>query len=197
MRGKCASTQPTPLEARDPHLVAFFPGSREKELRAHIPILVEAERLLTAARPKLRCAYAASSESSRRIIQSFSPKAVFAPAQELQHQASSGAICSGTATLEAALAGLPMCVFYRVAWPTYWMGRALIKVPYLAMPNLLANRPLIKELIQSNFTPKAVALEIERLCQSPSPLQGYQEIRMMLDKGPAPENAAKEILNLI
>lgn len=187
--------------ARDSNQVAFFPGSREKEIRMHLPVMEELERRWQTSRPNLRVAYAAASERTAGMIRSLIPTAQTATAAELREKATVGVVCSGTATLEAALAGLPMCVVYRVAWPTYWMGRALIRVPHLAMPNLLAGRSIVKEFIQGDFAAQPVGREVERLLDDPSVreeiMRGYAEVRARLGPSQAAENAASEIFHLI
>lgn len=187
--------------SRDSSLVAFFPGSREKEIRMHLPVMQALERHWQTARPNLRVAYAAASERAAGMIRNWAPAARTATAAELQEQAAVGVVCSGTATLEAALAGLPMCVVYRVAWPTYWMGRMLIRVPHLAMPNLLAGRSIVKEFVQGDFSARPVAREVERLLDDPSAREeiarGYAEVRARLGSSPAAENAAREISGLL
>ncbi len=187
--------------ARDPHLLALFPGSRERELNAHLPVFREACRLLSVSDPRLRFAYAASSERNATAIRAAVPGAEVRPPSELLDHAVAGAVCSGTATLEAALHGLPISVVYRVAWPTYWMGRALIRVPHLAMPNLLAGRALVREFIQSDLTPEALASELRRLSVDPSARQsireGYAALRAKLGGEDAAGKAAAEIQRLL
>jgi len=186
---------------RNSELVAFFPGSREKEIRAHMPVMIELEEKLKAARPQLHVAYAASGEKSAQTIRSFSSSCDVQLPASLLDAAAAGVVCSGTATLEAALAGLPICVVYRVAWPTYWMGQALIRVPFLAMPNLLAGRQIVKEFIQGDFTADQLLPEVKRLLDDSSArekiAQGYAEVRSKLGQRNAAENAAAEILDLI
>lgn len=178
-------------ENRTAHLVAFFPGSRSKEIQAHMPVFVELEK---KCHFPLQIAYAASSSHAAEMIRAFSPECRIETSQFLLESAAVGVVCSGTATLEAALAGLPMCVVYRVSWPTYWMGRCLIKVPFLAMPNLLLGRLLVKEFIQSGFTVEMVEKEIRLLLENPRNLaDGYRAIRQVLGEGQAAKNAAKEI----
>ena len=77
-----------------------------------------------------------------------------------------GLVCSGTATLEAACLGLPYALVYRVAWLTYEVGIRVIRVPYLGIVNILAERPVIREFIQYNATPAALADEALRLLNS-------------------------------
>ncbi|MFZ4693880.1 MAG: lipid-A-disaccharide synthase [Verrucomicrobiia bacterium] len=183
---------------RDRNLFAFFPGSREREVRAHLPALAEAASDLVRLRPGARVAWAAASPAAEEAIRKFVPGAEFLPSEELHRRAWAGAVCSGTATLEAAAHGLPCCVVYRVAWPTYWMGRVLIGVPHLAMPNLLAGGPLLKEFIQSDLTAKNVADEILRLADAAEAraavLAGYALVRVSLGDGLAADRAAGEVL---
>ena len=77
--------------------------------------------------------------------------------------AAAGLVCSGTATLEAACLGLPYALVYRVAWLTYEVGIRVIRVPYLGIVNILAERPVIREFIQNDATPAALADESLRL----------------------------------
>jgi lipid-A-disaccharide synthase len=81
-------------------------------------------------------------------------------------RAGAGLVCSGTATLEAACLGLPYALVYKVATLTYEVGIRVIRVPYLGMVNILANRPVIREFIQHDATPAALADEALRLLNS-------------------------------
>ncbi|HMZ27838.1 MAG TPA: lipid-A-disaccharide synthase, partial [Elusimicrobiota bacterium] len=76
--------------------------------------------------------------------------------------------CSGTATLENALLGLPMIVVYKTSWITYALARALVRVKHIAMPNVLAGREIVPEKIQSAATPEAIAGEVENLLNDAS-----------------------------
>ncbi len=66
-------------------------------------------------------------------------------------------VASGTATVEAALLGTPMVVVYRLSALTYHLGRRFVKVPHVAMANLIAGKGIVPELIQDAFTPERVA----------------------------------------
>ena len=81
-------------------------------------------------------------------------------------RAAVGLVCSGTATLEAACLGLPYALVYKVATLTYEVGIRVIRVPYLGIVNILANRPVIREFIQHGATPAALADEALRLLNS-------------------------------
>ena len=83
----------------------------------------------------------------------------------LMQSVSCGAVASGTATLEAAIHGMPYCLVYKVSWGTWLVGKAVIRVPWLGMVNLLAKRELIRELVQTHCTPSRIAAELTRLHQ--------------------------------
>jgi lipid-A-disaccharide synthase len=195
------SISPTPAVNRDSNLIAFFPGSRERELREHMPVFVETEKLLRQQDPKIQCEYASNHPRNQYWIQSFSTELKIAAPSELFARAHCAAVCSGTATLEAALHGLPLCVIYRVAWPTYWFGRLMIKVPFLGMPNLILNRPLFRELIQRELHPVQLSQELLRLHTDSAARktleEGYAQIRSILGTELAAEKAAQEILGLV
>jgi len=70
--------------------------------------------------------------------------------QELMQSVSCGVVASGTATLEAAYYGMPYCLVYRVAWPTYLIARQLVKLPHIGLINILAGREVVPELIQGD-----------------------------------------------
>ena len=77
-------------------------------------------------------------------------------------------VCSGTATLEAAFFGLPLCVIYKVAWLTAVVARRLMRVPFLGMPNVLAGREIAREFLQEASTGEAIGTEMLRLLGDPA-----------------------------
>ena len=106
--------------------------------------------------------------------------------------------CSGTATLENALLGVPMLVAYKMFYPTYLVARSVIKVPYISLVNLLANKPLVKELIQNNANPQACTQEVQTLFSQPQKLEAmHQELlklRASLGDPGVAKRAAADIL---
>ena len=107
--------------------------------------------------------------------------------------------CSGTATLENALLGVPMVVAYKMFWPTYQIAKMVIKVKYISLVNLLADKPLVKELIQQEATPHKLAGETMALFQNPPRLaamrQALLQLRAQLGEPGVAARAAREILN--
>lgn len=157
---------------RDPHLVGLFPGSREKEVRRIFPVMAEAAIRMKSVHPELRFEASAAShqlaDGMMTTLEQLGQGEDFCTihvrtSHELMQRAIAGMVCSGTATLEAAFFGLPLCVVYKVAWLTWIVGKRLVRVPFLGMPNVLAGREIARELLQSDATAEALAHETLRL----------------------------------
>jgi lipid-A-disaccharide synthase len=157
---------------REMDLIALLPGSRKKEVRKIFPTMLAAARLMKAERPGLQFAAAAPSEVIAEEMRALLPDKAFCSitvgaAHNLMDRAGAGMVCSGTATLEAAFFGLPMVILYRTAWLTWVVGRRLVKVPFLGMPNLLAGREIVREFLQDAAQPEQIAAELLRLTGDP------------------------------
>jgi lipid-A-disaccharide synthase len=152
-------------EARNPNLFALLPGSREREVRKIFPAMLAAAKIVLARRPQTVFASAASSEKLQALMREMAAQAGVGcdiglrNARDLMQTAAAGLVASGTATLEATLCGLPYALVYKVSPLTYLAGRAVIKVPHLGMANLLAGKEIVKEFIQQDATPTALASE--------------------------------------
>ena len=159
-------------QPRDLQLVGLFPGSREKEVRKIFPVMIQAVQRVKVAHPELRFEAAAAShqlaECMLATLRQFGEtedtcRVTVRSSHELMQRATAGMVCSGTATLEAAFFGLPMCIVYKVAAVTWVIGKQLVKVPFLGMPNVLAGREIAREFLQGDATPRALAEETLRL----------------------------------
>jgi lipid-A-disaccharide synthase len=112
-------------------------------------------------------------------------------------------VSSGTATVETALCGTPMVVVYRVSPVTATMARPLIRAPYFAMPNLIARRRVVPELIQEAFTGPAVTREVVRLLDSAAEReamkQGLASVEALLrgPRGDAVNRAAEVVCEML
>ncbi len=152
-------------EARNPNLFALLPGSREREVRKIFPAMLAAAKIVLARRPQTVFASAASSEKLQALMHDMATQAGVGcdiglrNARDLMQTAAAGLVASGTATLEATLCGLPYALVYKVSPLTYLAGRAVIKVPHLGMANLLTGKEIVKEFIQQDATPTALASE--------------------------------------
>jgi len=117
--------------------------------------------------------------------------------REVARQARAAMVCSGTATVETALMKCPMIVVYRTTAPTYWFGRMIIRVQWLGMVNLIANRTLCPEFIQDAATPAAMADALEPLiADTPgrqAQLDGLAEVAQALE-GVGPLKSAGQLV---
>ncbi len=160
---------------REENLVALLPGSREREVSSLFPIMLGAARILAEKHPQLRFATIGATppltEKIRHMIQEAGLKSVFevgnSSAREIMRRATVGAVASGTATLEAACLGLPYCLVYKVAWLTAIAARFLMSVRYLGIVNVIADREIVRELLQEDATQASIAAELERLLSRP------------------------------
>jgi lipid-A-disaccharide synthase len=161
-----------PVADREENLFGLFPGSREREVRRIFPAMLGAARLIARSRPEIRFEAAAATEAHAALMREMATAAsvtitiTTGASRDLMRRAGAGLVCSGTATLEAACLGLPYALVYKVATLTYEVGIRVIRVPYLGMVNILANRPVIREFIQHDATPAALADEGLRLLNS-------------------------------
>ena len=155
-------------EARDRKLVGLFPGSRGKEVSKIFPVMVKTARRLRDSDHTLRFEAAAASprlEAMMRSIAGGESGITFTlrDAHGLMRRAAAGMVASGTATLESAYFGMPLVILYKVAWLTWEVGKRLVRVPFLGMPNILADREIVREFLQGAAQPQAIAEEIVRL----------------------------------
>jgi lipid-A-disaccharide synthase len=195
---------------RDPTLVGLFPGSRAREVRKLMPILLEVMRQLHAQRPELHFEIAAASavlaEAIRRELQPLANSLgkvaiVVGRASETMQRSAAAVVASGTATLEAAFFRLPFVLIYKVAAMTYLAGRMLIRVKHLGMPNVLADREIVPEFIQGNAQPSAIAAAVANLLDDcprrEQMLVDFDKVISKLGKGGANDAAARAILKEI
>ena len=159
-------------DGRDITLIAMLPGSRLKEVRRIFPIMVEVAVQLGIRWEEIRFEAAAASEAiaaeMHRMLKPYHYNDGFITvslrsAHELMQRAGAGMVCSGTATLESTFFGLPMVILYNVAWLTWFVGKRLIKIPWLGLPNVLAGREIIREFLQDAAQPEPIIVELSRL----------------------------------
>jgi lipid-A-disaccharide synthase len=106
-------------------------------------------------------------------------------------------VASGTATLECAMAGLPMLVIYKTSWFTYLLGRMLVKLPYLSMVNVLAGEKVVPEFLQGAATPQRLTTAALQILRNPRGrermVQRIREVAAKLGGPGAAERAADEV----
>jgi lipid-A-disaccharide synthase len=154
-------------------LVVLLPGSRVKELRFILPPMAEAARRLVG-RGDCQCVLALAdtlspAEVAATIGRGMLPGPVVAgDTYDLVHASDVALVASGTATLETALLERPMVIVYRMSPLTFALARRLVSVPFIGMPNLIAGRRIVPELIQGEATGARLAAEAARLLDDPA-----------------------------
>jgi len=154
-------------------LVVLLPGSRMGEAARHLPILLDAvERLRTSAQNAPRFILAVP-PGTVPVGSNFRERISAASIQLLEGKTWDALVCadvalaaSGTVTIEACLLGTPMVTFYRVNSLSWWMGKALVRVPFYSMVNLVAERRIVPELIQNQMTAESLAGEALALLEN-------------------------------
>jgi lipid-A-disaccharide synthase len=153
----------------DALLIGLLPGSREREVKALLPPLVGAAEILSSEFPSCRFVLPLASTIKRDLVQDFIAGGRF-PLEvvegrtfEAMKAADLLLVVSGTATLEGAIAGVPMVIIYRLSPISYLIGRMLVKVKCIGLANIVVGRKVVPELIQSEVTPQRIAHEAAKI----------------------------------
>jgi len=151
-----------PVSAATPARILLLPGSRKSELKHHIPTIVEAARKILAQRKAIFTLVIPSEELRGAFSEMINQPGLHIDTQigrlhEALATADLAIASSGTVTLECAWFGVPTVVMYKVSPFEYEVGRRIAKVPYIAMPNLLAGEEVFPEFIQHEATPDHLA----------------------------------------
>lgn len=150
-------------------VVGLLPGSRDKEVRDLLPVMLQAMHRLRETLPDLHCVIAQASLVSTdliaEMIRSYTGPIHVVPHKSNEVMAASDVllVASGTATLQAAIIGTPMVIVYRVSWLTYQAAKRLVKVPFIGLVNLIAGRSVSPEIIQNDVTPERMVQEVLRI----------------------------------
>ena len=149
----------------------MLPGSRQTEVALLAPIFLQACQLLRQSHPELEVVVPLVNERRRQQFEAIAQQMALGlplhlfdgQARDVMAAGDAILLAPGTATLEAMLVTRPMVVGYKVNALTYWIGQRLVKIRTFALPNLLAGRKLVPELIQEGCTPEAICRELTAL----------------------------------
>ncbi|WP_431701961.1 lipid-A-disaccharide synthase [Pseudomonas sp. BR20] len=184
-------------------LVALMPGSRGGEVGRLASVFFDAAERLQALKPGVRFVLPCASPQRRAQIETLLvgrnlPLTLLDGRSHLALAACDAVlIASGTATLEALLYKRPMVVAYRLAPLTFWILKRMVKSPYISLPNLLAQRLLVPELLQDDATPEALAQTLLPLIDGgEEQTRGFDDIHRTLRRD-ASNQAADAVLTLI
>jgi lipid-A-disaccharide synthase len=188
---------PPPL--RSPQIpIALLPGSRKKEIALNLPAMLQAARALGNQYQFI--IPVASTISAKWMVDSLHRAVGQDPGINLKlesdprmvlRQARAAVVASGTATVEATLMGTPFVMVYRVSPLTWKLGRPLVSVPFFAMPNLIAGREVVPELVQDSFTAENIVARMNQILPEGAARQRMLEgLKEVSDKLAAPAGSA-------
>ena len=177
-------------------IVALLPGSRVQEVNAMLAKMIA----LVPDFPQVQFVVAgvdSLSVATYEMAQVKGIKVIYNQTYDLLSHATAAVVTSGTATLETALFKVPQLVVYKTSWISYQIGKRLIRVPYISLPNLIADKQVVRELIQEDFSAEMLRKELMRLM---SDLEyrmeiqaGYELIRERIGE----QQASNQVANLI
>ena len=198
--------QHTPLVTlrSDLPVIALLPGSRRQELKESLPKMV----LLAKRHPEYRFIVAGMSLIGKELYDALIPadshiEVVYDQTYSLLHSAFAAIVCSGTATLETALFNVPQVVCYSGNPISYVIARAVVgrRIKYISLVNLIADRPIVTELIQQDFNPNRLEHEFNLITKDGDNrqrmLDEYASMRNLLGNGGASQRAAEAIVKML
>ena len=187
----------------DKKVIALLAGSRRQEIKDNLPAMIEATReweglydLVLAGAPSIDEDYYEQFLKNSRV------RLVMNKTYELLSRAHAALVTSGTATLETALLGVPQVVCYETTLPKLigFLRRKLLKVKYVSLVNLIADREVVRELVADTFSVENIRHELRQVLDGEARqqmLDGYAEVWRRLGDKKAPQNAARIMVRLL
>ncbi|MBD2754987.1 lipid-A-disaccharide synthase [Spirosoma validum] len=183
-------------------VVALLPGSRRQEITSILPTMLTATRQF----PDYQFVVGTVSNLPKELYDHFlrdypDVLRVSDAAYDLLHISTAALVTSGTATLETALLNIPQVVCYKTTGVTYAIAKHLIAVPFISLVNLIADREVVKELIQNEFTPEHVTAELKAILpggsQRDNQLVGYADVQKKMGEPGASERAGQQMVKVL
>lgn len=181
-------------------IIALLAGSRKQEIKDNLPAMLEAVKsyedyyqIILAGAPGIEADYYAPFVKGRKV------QVIYNQTYALLSQAHTALVTSGTATLEACLFRVPQVVCYKLPLPVIadYLRRHLLKVKYISLVNLIADREVVTELLGRTFTVDNIRAELDKILEGPARetmLECYDEVSCRLGDQIAPVNAASLII---
>ena len=169
--------------SQEERVIALLPGSRAHEVQALLPILLNAAEKLAHREPKTKFILAQASTIQDNLLQPLlRTSSVFITlvkeqASEVMAASDLVLVASGTATLQAAVVGTPMVLFYRTSAWEFWIASFFLRVKWIGLVNLVADRSIVPELLQDEATGQRLSEEALRILEDPT---AYAEMRRNL-----------------
>jgi len=153
-------------------VIALFPGSREREVKVHLPAMLNACRRFASTKKNYFFVLSMAPTISRDILEEEIQKVNLPVTISAESAANilsisdAGIAVSGTVTLEGALARKPLIVIYRLSWLTYIIAKPFVKVKFISLPNLILDKMIYPELVQEGITPESLSSELVEILKN-------------------------------
>lgn len=158
-------------------VIGLLPGSRLNEVRRLLPVMLDAAEMLADSYPRAQFILPVSENLDERLIARYLDERSIAITvlreghYEQLKCCDIAVVASGTATLELSLLGVPMVIVYKLAWFSYQLAKKLVKIQYIGLPNIVAEKEIMPELIQDQASPERVYEVVRELLENPDNLQ--------------------------
>jgi len=183
-------------------LVLLLPGSRIKEIKNMLPTMLKALKIIKAKKPGVDFVVPRASTIPLSMLKEIiavagvEVKIVEGDTYDVMNVADVALATSGTVTLEAALCGLPSVICYKTSAITVAIARCLVRIPYIGLPNIVAGRQILPELIQETMTPDNMAKEVLNFLEPSEYVRIRKELRDVVKKLGTP-GAVERVARLI
>lgn len=194
------------LEQASP-VLGLLPGSRREEIKNHLPVMVKTAEILAARYPDLQCLLPIASSIPHGLISPFikdSPVPIKTSEGKTYLCLAAcdlALVTSGTATLETAIMEVPMIVVYKLSPLSFWIGKRVVKVPFISLVNLVAERMVVPELIQDQVNPQRLVQEslaiLENGNERVNMIKDLKKVKERLGEGGASAKAAQMAVEMI
>lgn len=181
-------------------ILALLAGSRVQEVKSSLPIMLDSASQYKDYQVVVAGVKSIDSALYRNIMKGYDAKVVYNETYELLQQSEIAVVTSGTATLETALMRVPEVVVYKMSggWLFHRFLELFIRVPYISLVNLIAQKWLVQELVIEEFTAERLSKEIDKLRNEEyrkNMLQGYDDLIALLGKDSVSDRAAHAMLS--
>ena len=172
-------------------VIGLVPGSRDNEIARHLPVMLNAAAILKERLNHVKFIVSHAHSVEKRQIEaiinehrrSVDVEVVSDGVETVFERCDAVIAASGTVTLQAAIHGCPMVIIYKVSRVSYWLGRALVRVPNIGLVNLVAGRQIVLELVQDEACSENIVAAIENIINDPDELTVLKEqLRTLRDK---------------
>lgn len=188
------------LDASKP-IIGLLPGSRAGEVKRLLPMMLESAEILRKLFPGIQFIVAqAATVENDQIKTILNPEGsryclIKTGIYDAIHCCDAVVTTSGTATLEVALLGIPMVITYKVSPITYLIGRLLVNIPFIGLPNIIMGKSIVREFVQHYATPAAISDEVNKILSNKKYAaemsRNLAEVKKKLGKGGSTEKLAR------